>query len=94
MSAVCHGEGKPPPPPVTVKVALALVTFPKGLLTTTEKSAPLSPATVGGVVELRAGCSRDIRAVLSPLVTQRRRSLATTLNVAVCPTVAVWFAGS
>jgi hypothetical protein len=39
-----------PDPDDTVKVALALVTVPKALVTTTEKRAPLSPETVGGVV--------------------------------------------
>lgn len=35
----------------TVKVALLLVTLPPPFVTTTEKSAPLSAATVGGVVK-------------------------------------------
>ena len=35
---------------LTVKVALLLVTLPPLLLTTTEKTLPLSAATVGGVV--------------------------------------------
>jgi hypothetical protein len=81
------------PVEVTVSVAALLAALPTLLLTTTTNCAPLSDEVVAGVAYVAEVAPGMLVPFFCHWYRKGPEPLATTENVAVCPTATLWFTG-